>query len=82
MNLSESCEISGRIMKIYELQKVLFLKPTQYKKLAPHALWFTYDKTKQKHQYAKSIGEKLKIKGLMFFLSFFHVIYKVSNFDM
>ena len=28
-------------------------------------------KTKQKHQNAKSIGEKLKTKGLMFLGSFF-----------
>ena len=32
---------------------------------------------------AKSIGEKLKTKGLMFFVSFFfHVIWKISNFNM
>ena len=28
-------------------------------------------KTKQKHQNAKSIGKKMKNKGLMFFVSFF-----------
>ena len=31
---------------------------------------------------AKSIGEKLKTKGLLFFVSFFYVICKISNFDM
>ena len=30
-----------------------------------------HEKTKQKHQNAKSIGEKLKTKSLMFFGSFF-----------
>ena len=32
----------------------------------------------KKNQNAKSIGEELKTKGLMVFISFFHVI---SNFD-
>jgi hypothetical protein len=36
----------------------------------------------KKHQNAKSIDEKLKTKGLMFFVSYFHVICKISNFDM
>jgi hypothetical protein len=27
-------------------------------------------------------GEKLKTMGLMFFVSFFHVICKISNFNM
>ena len=31
---------------------------------------------------AKFIGEKLKAKGLMLFVSFFHVICKISNIDM
>ena len=53
-----------------------FVKSTQYKKLAPNALRFTYlanhmKKQNKKHQNAKSIGEKLKTKGLMFFVSSF-----------
>ena len=39
-------------------------------------------KQNKTHQNAKSIGEKLKSKGLTFFVSFFHVICKISNFDM
>ena len=40
-------------------------------------------KLNKKYQNANSIGEKLKItKGLMFFVSFFHVICKISNFNM
>ena len=54
-------------------------------------LWFTYqnlksckphEKTNQKVNNAKSIDEKLKTNGLMFFVSFFHVICKISNFNM
>ena len=66
------------------------LKSTQYKKLAPNALRFTFEvlqnhmkKQSKKHQNAKFIGEKLKTKRLMFFvLFFFHVICKISNFNM
>ena len=39
-------------------------------------------KQNKKHQNAKSIGEKLKTKGLMLFVSFFHVICKISNSNM
>ena len=39
-------------------------------------------KQNKKHQNARSIDEKLKTKSLMFFASFFHVICKISNFDM
>ena len=57
----------------------------------PNALWFTYknlksckpyQKQNKKSQNAKSIVDKLKTKGLMFFVSFFHVICKISNFNM
>ena len=34
------------------------------------------------HQNTKSIGKKLKTKGLMFFSHFFHVICKISNLNM
>ena len=37
-------------------------------------------KQNKKHHNAKYIGEKLKTKNLMFHL--FHVIGKISNFDM
>ena len=36
----------------------------------------------KKHQNARFIGEKLKTKSLMFFVSFFNVICKISNFNM
>ena len=59
----------------------LLLKLTQYKKLMPNALQFTYQNLKsisnhmkkqnKKHQNARSIDEKLKTKSLMFFVSFF-----------
>ena len=40
-------------------------------------------KQNKKHPNARSIGEKLKTKSLMFFVSFFfHVICKMSNFNM
>ena len=39
-------------------------------------------KQNKKPQNAKSIGEKLKTKSLMFFVSFFHVIRKISNSNM
>ena len=39
-------------------------------------------KQNKKRQNAKSIGEILKSRGLMFFVSFFHVICKISNFNM
>ena len=67
------------------------LKSTQYKKLAPNALRFMYknlksckphEKTKQKHQNARFNDEKLKTKSLMFFVHFFHVVCKISNFNM
>ena len=49
----------------------------------PNALRFTYqnlksfkshEKQNKKHQNDKSIGKKLKSKGLMFFVPIFHVI--------
>ena len=58
----------------------LLLKSTQYMNLSPNALWFIYQNLKSfkpheiqniKHQNAKSIGEKLKTKGLLFFISIF-----------
>ena len=36
----------------------------------------------EKHPNTKSIDEKLKTKGLMLFDPFFHVICKISNFNM
>ena len=39
-------------------------------------------KQNKKHQNARFIGEKLKTTSLMFFVSFFHVICKISNFNM
>ena len=39
-------------------------------------------KKQTKNKNAKSIDEKLKTKGLMFFVSFFHVICKISNFNI
>ena len=42
----------------------------------------TWKNKTTKHQNAKSIGEKLKTKSLMFFLHFFNVICMISNFTM
>ena len=39
------------------------------------------EKENKKHQNARFIDEKLKTKSLMFFVSFFHVICKISNFN-
>ena len=39
-------------------------------------------KQNKKHQNTKSIAERLKFKGLMFFVSFFYVVCKISNFIM
>ena len=68
---------------------MLFLMSTQYKKLVSNALQFTYQNLKSckthektKQQIAKPIGEKLKTKGLVFFVSVFHVIRKISNSNM
>ena len=66
-----------------EFFKKYFLKSTQYKKPAPNALRFLYQnliscKTQERqnknYQNPKSIGEKLKSKGLMLFVSFFLVL--------
>ena len=42
----------------------------------------TWKKQNKKHQNARLIDEKLKTKSLMLFVSFFHVIFKISNFNM
>ena len=42
----------------------------------------TWKKQNKKHQNARSIDEKLQTKSLMFFVSFFYVICKISNFNM
>ena len=67
------------------------LKSTQYKKLEPnickcivvHLLnlksWKPHEKTKTKHHNAESVGEKLKIKALMFFVSFFIWFARLQN---
>ena len=39
-------------------------------------------KQNKKHENTRFIDEKLKNKSLVFFVSFFHVICKISNFDM
>ena len=39
-------------------------------------------KQNKKHQNTRFIDEKLKTKILMFFVSFFHVICKISDFNM
>ena len=39
-------------------------------------------KQNKKHQNAKYSGEKVKTKGLIFLFHFFHVICKISYFDM
>ena len=69
-----------------------FLKSTQYKKLAPNALRFTYQNSKsckphekqnKKHQNAKSIDEKLKTtRDCCSLFHFFHVVCKIVNSKM
>ena len=76
--------------KIVVTEPVYFLvKSTQYKKLAPNALRFTYqnlksckphEKQNKKHQNAKYIGEIMKTKGLMFIVSFFSCDLKYLKF--
>ena len=63
------------------------LKATQYKKLSPNALHFTncnfannMKKLNKKQKKGRFVDEKLKTKCLMFY--FFHVICKISNFDL
>ena len=62
------------------LLKLSTSKSTQYTKLAPNALWFTYcnlksrkphEQQNKKQRNARFIDEKLKTKSLMFFVSFF-----------
>ena len=51
--------------------KSFCIKSTQYKKLAPNALWFTYQNlTSCKHQIARFIDEKLKTEGGGMYLVF------------
>ena len=65
------------------------VKSTQYKKLVPNALRFTYwnlksckphEKQNKKHQNARYIGEILRVWCSLFHI--FHVICKISNFNM
>ena len=65
-------------VNVVRIWPLFLLKSTQYKKLVPNALRFTYqnlksckphEKTKQKA--SKSIGKKLKTKGMMSFVSSF-----------
>ena len=61
-------------LRFADFDKVNLVQEACVKCFAVHLLKFeifqTSWKTKQKHQNAKSIGEKLKTKGLMFFVSF------------
>ena len=64
-----------RFLSVREL-----VKSTQYKKLAPNTLRFTYQNLKsckpqkKTHQNAISLGKKLKTKSLMFFVRFFGIL--------
>ena len=69
------------------------VKPTQYKKLAPNALRFTYhlnlksckshgkDETKNIRPLIFSFSP-IVLAILMFFVLSFHVVWKISNFSM
>ena len=68
------------------------IKSTQYKKLAPNALRFTYQNLKfanQSHEKNRNKEYQTlsfqffinKFNILMFFVLFFHVVCKISNFD-
>ena len=45
-------------------------------------IWNLTNQMKKQNKNTRSIGEKLKNKSLMFFVSFVHVIFKISNFNM
>ena len=70
--------------------RTYIMKSTQYKKLAPNALRFTYwnlksckpQKTKQKHQNARFIDENQKAKSLMFFVLSFMWFARFQIFNM
>ena len=78
-----SIKLSKALKSRFKAVKRLYgeiLKSTQYKKVEPNALWFTYQNLKsckphkkqnKKLQNAKSTVKKLKIKGLIFFAPFF-----------
>ena len=55
--------------------KCLVVHKLKFEILQPH------EKQNKKHQDARYIEKKLKIKSRMFFVSFFHVICKISNFN-
>ena len=68
------------------------LKSTQYKKLAPNALWFTYLNLKSCKSHEKNETKNMRLlvfsflinksSILMFFVLFFHVVCEISNFNM
>ena len=77
-------QIFSSLLKLHKV--TLYLKSTQYKKLAPNALWFTscksHEKIKQRTSDSSFQFFINKSITLMFFVLFFHVVCKISNFNM
>ena len=66
-----------------------FVKSTQYKKLAPNALWFTNQDLKSCKSHAKNETKNIKLLVFNFspilllgFVPFFHGVCKISNLNM
>ena len=74
-------QIFSSLLKLHKV--TLYLKSTQYKKLAPNALWFTscksHEKIKQRTSDSSFQFFINKSITLMFFVLFFHVVCKISN---
>ena len=74
------CRLSGKVNSVQEAwakSQMLCGSHIKIWNLANHM-----KEQNKKHQNVRFIDEKLKIKSLMFFISFFHVICKILNFDM
>ena len=78
-----ACHLSRKPHRIY------FVKSTQYKKLAPNALWFTYQDLKSCKSHAKNETKNIKLLVFNFspilllgFVPFFHGVCKISNLNM
>ena len=69
----------GKVNSVQEACAKCFAVHTPYQNLKS---WKQHEKQKIKHQNARFSVEKLKYKSLMFFVSVFHVICKISNFNM
>ena len=90
MNKCENSSNTSGIVKLHLLTidtilhyfKVNSVQEACAKCFAVHILKFEILQTKWRNKTSNSICEKLKNKSLMFLVSFFHVICKISNFNM